>query len=126
MYNGYRLKIDGVILPNSMIAKGSYSAKDDARVVETWTDGYLVEHQIISDNRKARIRFSMIEHDSTNHADFIAYLQKNDDISVEFYNDRTDSYRTANCRLSPLQFSGRSSYGGKLQYNKTAIEFIEN
>ena len=126
MYQGYRLKIDGVVFPNSYIAKGSYSAVDKKRVVETWVDANQVEHEVTTGQAKANIAFSLIEHNSEKHSELMKFFQKDDDIRVEFYNDRTDAYRVANCRLVDISFSHSNTYGGKVQYNSTAINFIEN
>lgn len=126
MYNGYKLKIDGVVFPNNYMAKGTYNAIDKKRVVETWKDANQVEHEITTGTPKANITFSLIEHDSTTHSKMIAYFQKKDDIVVEFYDDGKDAYRTAICRLEAIKWSHRSSYGGKIQYKATAISLIEN
>lgn len=126
MYIGYRLKINNVVLPNSMIAKGTYNAVDAKRVVETWKDANLIEHEITVDQTKAKISFSFREHDSDEHGDFVAFLQDSDDITVEYYSDRYDTYKTVNCRMENVTFSDRSTYGGKIQYNATPVTLIEN
>lgn len=126
MYNGYKLKIDGVVFPNSYIAKGTYYAVNKKRVVEIWKDANQVEHEITAGTPKANISFSLIEHDSTTHSKMIAFFQKEDDIVVEFYDDKKDTYREAICRLEAIKWGHRSSYGGKIQYKATAITLIEN
>lgn len=127
MYNGYRLKINGRIFPNRFIAQGTYSGQDEPRVVEIWKDASHVEHMVTAGPKKANISFSIIEHDSADHAALMDYFQQDDGIEVEFYNDRTDSYRTAICRLKNApKFSHRNTYGGKLQYKPTQISLIEN
>lgn len=126
MYNGYRLKIENVILPNKYIAKGTYNCVEDFRVIDTWVNASLVEEEKRTNTKKATITFSLIEHDSDKHADLIAYLQKSSDVSVEFYSDLTDSYRTANCRLAAVPFVHKNTYGSKIQYEPTAVTIIEN
>ena len=126
MYQGYKLKIDGIVFPNSYIAKGTYNAIDKKRVAETWKDANQIEHEITAGIPKANISFSLIEHDSTSHSEMVAFFQKKDDIVVEFYDDDKDAYRTAICRLDAIKWAHRSSYGGKIQYKATAIAFIEN
>lgn len=126
MYRGYRLKIGNNILPNNMIAKGSFSVIDNDRVVEIWKDANQVEHQITEGTPKANISFSLREHDSTEHASFILYLSILNDVHVEYYDDLTDSYRVATCRIEKPVFAHLNTYGGKIQYAVTPIKIIEN
>lgn len=125
MYLGYRLKIDGTVYPNNRIAKGTYNATDAKRVVEIFVDARKVEHEIVTDDKKATIEFDIIEHDSDDHENLMSPFG-NENVSVEFYNDRTGAYRTAQCRIENIRFGHRNTYGNKLQYGKTHIKLVEN
>lgn len=126
MYNGYMLKIEGTVFPSGCIAKGTFKCQDAERVVETWVDASKVEHEITTGTQKATLSFSIAEHDSDQHAAIVQFLQKKDDIEVEFYSDTADAYRTGRFRLKAIDWNHRSSYGGKIQYGATAVKLVEN
>lgn len=126
MYKGYRMKINGVVFPDNYIAKGSYSCVEKKRVVETWKDANLVEHEISTGIPKATIAFSIAQHLTENHAAIIAFFQQEDNITVEYYSDRTDSYRTANFRLTPIQFAHKFAVGNRVLYEKAKVTLTEN
>lgn len=126
MYQGYRLKINNVTFPDIYISKGSYNCTEDKRVVEVWTDANHVEHEITTGEPKAKITFSIAEHPMEKHSEIIRFFQQDDDITVEFYSDKSDTYRTANCRLKPIKFSHKFASGNRVFYEKAEVNLIEN
>lgn len=126
MYQGYRLKIDSVKFPDIYIQKESYSCIESKRVIETWTDANMVEHEITTGVPKATITFSIAEHPMERHASIIAFFQKENDITVEYFSDRTNSYRTANCRLEPITFAHKHAVGNNVLYAAASVTLIEN
>ena len=59
-YNNYRLIINGITITNDLVQKGSYKAIPTKRVVATWLDANLIEHQDILPTRKMDITFSSL------------------------------------------------------------------
>lgn len=121
-----RLKIDGIEVTSEMIAKGTFSAVENKRVVEIWTDANMIEHEVIADQPKVEIRFELREHSNEDHASFARLFTKHNNINVRYWSDRLNTYRDAVCRMEPIVFTHRSSYGGGIQYDTTPIALIEN
>lgn len=121
-----RIKIDGINVTSEMISKGTYSAVENKRVVEVWTDANMIEHEIIADQPKVEIRFELREHNIEEHSSFVRILRKHDNINVRYWSDRLNDYRDAVCRMEPVVFTHRSSYGGGIQYDTTPVALIEN
>lgn len=126
MYQGYRLKINNVIFPDIYISRGSYSCIEDERVVEIWTDANFVEHKITTGVPKATITFSLAEHPMDKHSEIVQFFQQNDGITIEYYADKRDAYRTATFRLEPITFAHKYSVGNNVLYDITGITLIEN
>lgn len=126
MYQGYRIKINGTVFPNGFIAKGTYQCVEKNRVIETWTDADYVEHKICTGNKKAVISFNIREHNSSEHSQVISFLRDDDNITVEYYSDRTDSYKTGVFRLEDVNFAHITLNGSSIEYGATTIILTEN
>lgn len=125
-YAGYYLKINNTTFPQAYIKKGTYKGTTEKRIVEKWTDAAQVEHVEYSGTKKADITLSLIEHNSDEHGAIAAFFQTVDNISVSYFDDDSNDYRTATCRLEKIQWPRLSSYGGKIQYGSAKIHLIEN
>lgn len=126
MFNGYRLKIEGIEFNDSYVAKGTYSCVNQKRVIETWKDANEVEHEVTAPIKKAVISFDIREHNSIEHANIIPFFQKEDDITIEYYNDLTDEYLTGNFRRSNVQFSHLNLTRENIDYSSASVVFTEN
>lgn len=125
MYANYRLKINGVIYNDSYIAKGSYKCEEARRVVRSWTDANGITHEEYAPTPKATISFAIREHDTNEHPALVTALSDYNDVTVEFYNDRTDSYRSGTFRIETIPFSHRNLEAGGILYNTTQIKLTE-
>lgn len=123
-YNGYRLKIGDTAIPNGYIAKGSYSVVPNQRVVGKWTDGNGVEHTSYYPNPKYVISFALRECDTTESATLFGLFQNNE-LTVNFWDDRTQTYRNGNFTVKISAFSHTNILGGKILYNTTKITLTE-
>lgn len=124
-YLGYRLKINGVTVPENHIARGSYSISANDRVIDEWQDADLVDHVSTINTRQHLINFSFREHDSPEHSVFIGYLSSTQDITVQYYDDLTDSYLTGSFHTDGVNFSHQTIRSGRIWYNETPVELKE-
>ena len=60
-YEGYRIKINEVVIANDMIAKGSYSFKRACRVLDSYYDAAGVLHEEMSPHQSVAISFTIRE-----------------------------------------------------------------
>lgn len=128
MYNGYRIKLNGTIFPNKYIAKGSFKITNQKRVIEIWKDSNQVEHEVTVASTKALITFTIIPRSFAEHQKIMEFtaLRYGGTVTVEYYDDKNDVYKTASCRLENITFSHRNTYGGSLQYDSANVKLIEN
>ena len=125
MYEGYRLKIGNDIFPNRFISKGTYHCTENKRVVGKWVDADLVETEITTGVPKAVISFKIIEHDSGQEHNEILNFFKSEEVTVTYYSDKTDSYRTSVFNISEIDFSHSNAFKSYISYNATPVTLTE-
>lgn len=125
MYQGYRLKINNAEIPNSIIARGTYQIDTEDRIAEQYTDAYGVDHIRMFAKTKTVITFSVREHNSAEHQIISSYFSKRANVSVEFYDDDTDTYKSGLFRIIKNPYSHKNTYGRNIQYNATQIKLEE-
>lgn len=126
MYNGYRIKVNGIIFPNRFISKGTFSFVPSERIVNEWEDADLIKTKYVTENKRAIISFSVIEHESgDDHTEIMDILNVDGVVELEYYNDRSDSYETGEFYMSDITFSHLDTPAGKILYGATPILFEE-
>ena len=126
MYAGYRLKINGVVYPNSNILLGSYSAMEDKRIVEIWKDANQVEHEVTTGTTKAVITFSIRQHSLEEHDDLVEALRPEHDLQIEYWSDLYGEYRTGVFRRDKIRFHDLNTSGGSIQYDAAQVTLTED
>lgn len=123
-YNGYRLVINGITITNDLVQKGSYKATPQKRIVATWEDANLVEHQDVLPTRKMDIQFSLRERSLEEQDSLKGIFATQENISVTYWNDRTCTYELGTFKMEAPEFSHISTVGG-INYAETPIHLIE-
>lgn len=121
-YLGYRLKIDGTILKNRDIAKGTFTLGKNPRVAKRWTDIQGINHEIYFPTSKTTISFSIREHLAVDHISLASYFTSRD-VTVEYYDDNSDSYITRQFKVNDFKWSHSNT--NPLFYNATQITLEE-
>lgn len=94
--------------------------------MRSWKDGNGITHEVYAPTAKASVKFSLREHDSDEHSAIIALFQSDSDYTIEYYDDRSDSYKTGTFALRTMNFSHRNiSRVNGIQYNQTEVVFEE-
>lgn len=124
-YNGYRLKINNIMVPENHIGRGSYSMTVSDRVIDQWTDGDLTEHVSSIGSKRHTIRFTLRQHASDEHATFLAYIAVNKNVSVQYYDDNTDTYQTGQFHFEEVQFAHQTVRSRMIWYDDTEIVLEE-
>lgn len=124
-YAGYRLIINGIPIYSSMVAPGTYQFTNAKRIVSTWTDANLIEHQELLVDRKAEISFSLrvrtlAEQDAMKG---IFALQEN--IPVTYWDDYDCTYKTGTFFMQAPKITHANTKTGEILYNATAINLVE-
>lgn len=124
-YQGYRLKINNVIVPENHISRGSYSISADDRIIDDWQDADLIDHVATINTKKHTINFSFREHDSSEHSIFSGYLASTQNIPVQYYDDLTDTYITGSFHTDGVSFSHETIRSGRIWYDDTPVKLEE-
>lgn len=126
MFNGYRFSINGIPFNDSYIAKGSYSCTREKRVVGSWKDANGIDHEELAPTDRTVITFQIREHNSNEHALIIPFFQAKDNISITYYDDRSDSYKSGQFRCSNIQFAHLNLTRENIDYKTANVIFTEN
>lgn len=124
MYQGYRIKVNGTIIDNMMIKRGTYYAVPTTRVISSYYDAAGGFHEELSPVKKMEIGFTIREHSAEEHAAIIsAFTGRN--VSVEYWNDTTGEYAMGVFRVDDLKASHKNAAGG-IRYKEIPVKLKEN
>lgn len=111
-YEGYRVKVNNIIIPDSMIAKGSYSFQSTSRVIDSYYDATGALHEEKSPHTRAVIKFSIREHSSDEHSNIMAAFLLRENVPVVYWDDATSTYTNAVCKIGDLNIAHLNTIGG--------------
>lgn len=125
MYRGYRVALGGYEVDDTHIVKGSYSAVDNGRIIDQWTDGNQTEHEIVSSYPKYTISFTLREHSAEEHELFTRYVRTRHNFEMTFYDDINDMYVYGKFKMNPVKWNHKNTHGRKINYGPTEITIIQ-
>lgn len=125
MYNGYRIKINGIIVDNNIISRGSYSLQKKKRVLAEYYDANGDRHEETSPREKAEISFTIRERTTKEQSGLSGIWEVCENILVEYWNDKTATYETGLFKMESPVFKHRNTLGGTINYDRTTISLRE-
>ena len=124
-YDGYRLKINGVTVPNTIMTRGSWNASNKQRLIRSFTDANGTLHESYYPHKKVEITFSLREHSVEEHDSFITYFSDHSHVAIEYWDDDSATYMTFDGKISDIEWSHNTAYNDEIRYNPTDIEIVE-
>lgn len=124
MYQGYRIKVNGSIIDNMMIKRGTYYSVPTTRVLSSYYDAAGGYHEELSPAKKMEIGFSIREHSAEEHAAIMSVFTERN-VSVEYWNDTTGEYSVGVFRVDDLKASHKYTAGG-IRYKEIPVKLKEN
>lgn len=124
MYQGYRIKVNGTIIDNMMIVRGTYYAVPTTRVISSYYDAAGNPHEELSPVKKMEIGFTIREHSMEEHLAIMAAFPGRN-VSVEYWNDTTGEYKMGAFRVDDLKASHKHAAGG-IRYKEIPVKLKEN
>lgn len=124
MYKGYRLRVNGAIIENLMIVRGSYKMKPEQRVFASYYDANGTYCEELSPV-KANIQFSIRDRSMEEQA-VIAAAFSSRNVSVEYWNDATMKYDTGTFRVENPTYTHSYAVKDRIRYGQAAIVLKEN
>ncbi|MTK08456.1 MAG: hypothetical protein F8N38_15400 [Hungatella sp.] len=124
-YQGYLLKVNGVIFPNNLIAFGSFSITPNQRQdQDSYRDstGYL--HRNILPHKVTKIEFNTKLLHESDKAELETILQGRDEYALEYWNS---GYQTGTFYSPDLKFDmyDIDKASGDIRYKPVRIAMIE-
>lgn len=129
-YNGYLLKVGGKQIPNKFIQLSTYSITPNQRMessAERDTTGML--HRETCEHTATKIEFNTPYIRGVEVAELNTLLgiagdhQRN--VTVDYFDPETQSYKSADCYMSDVQYSIYSEINNDLLYSPIRYAFIE-
>ena len=126
-YQGYLLKINGIVFPKRLIKIETYNiAPNQKQTIDAYVDGNGYFHQTILPHRRSKIEFETPALKVVDTILINAMFDDNDTAAnIEYYNPKTDSYHTGTAYLPDITYTIVSDHDGIL-YNPIRIAIIEN
>ena len=124
-YSGYRVMIGENIVPNNVIAKGTYQFYKEKRITGTWKNAAQIEKQDVYSKRKTVIQFSIIPMNLTDHEAIKWLFASQENLLVSYWDDYDCEYKTGYFYMERPQMSHSNSQGGSLFYEAIQIKLTE-
>ena len=124
-YAGYRVIVNGTTVYNSMIAPGTYQFSKPKRMVSTWNDANMIEHQELLSNRKVEISFSLRQRTLAEQDAMKGIFALQENIPVTYWDDYDCTYKTGTFYMQAPKITHTNTKTGDILYNPTAINLVE-
>lgn len=125
MYQGYRIKINGKILDNQLIARGSYSILPKQRVIAEYYDQLGVRHEELSPRETVEISFTIREHDLKEHEKIMKLLEVENHVEVEYWDDKKMVYSLGYFKIEKYKMDHGNAFENDIRYKDTPITLRE-
>lgn len=124
-YGGYRIIINGTTVYDGMIFKGSFKATPIKRIVGTWKDANLVDHDEILPTRKMDITFSVRKRTLDEHDAIKGIFALEESVPVTYWDDKTCTYKTGTFKMDAPPFIHDNTKDGTITYGPTQVHLQE-
>lgn len=131
MYQGYLIKVNGEIFPNSMIRADTYTiTPDQITDLDDYTDNDGEFHRNPLERTATKIEFNtptMYERDMGIFYDVLPISPSHEKTSVdlEYYNPNSRSYKQAKVYMPDIQFPILQATDKNIMYGEIRLAFIE-
>ena len=124
-YQGYRVKINGTIIPNVLVASGSYSFNKQPRIAGYWTDSKGEKHMEYHEKMRSIITFSIRERNLEEHESIKDIFNNQKKVNVEYWDDYECVYHTGVFDILGVTINHKKALSTDILYNATQIRLEE-
>lgn len=125
MYEGYRVKINGVEVPNNLIGSGTYHYTKAKKLVRQWKDANGLDHFDYYDTKRATIKFSIRERNLAEQQSITGLFEAQENLTVEYWDDYTCTYKTGLFKMNDPVIKHRKAPGNDIWYQATQFVLEE-
>ncbi len=124
MYQGYRIKINGAIIDNMMIKRGTYYAMPTTHVIDSYYDAAGNLHEEFHPKKKMEIGFTIREHSMEEHVAIMSVFTGRN-VAVEYWNDTTGIYDVGVFRVEDFKTPHKHA-ASRIRYGEVEFVLKEN
>lgn len=134
-YNGYLIKLGGSAgteLPLRFITAASYITKPSQRIVGKSAQAVTgLTRRTVLEHMPVQIEFEAPKMQNSQLAELMALLrgamsdESRKDITIQYYDMETDSYKVANCFLQDINYTIQRIDGNTIHYRPFKVVFVE-
>lgn len=128
-FEGWRIKINGVIFPSKYIHAGSYKITPDQETdIDDYTDNDGVFHRNVLPSKATKIEFNIKPVRLFDFAIIRSILpEARQEVEIEYWNDWTMKYQSGRAYIPDISFEPYEDYPdtNDILYNPTRVAFIE-
>ena len=126
--NGYVIKVNGTVFPNSLLAMGGYKNTPNRRQDKnSYTDGRGTTHRSILPVKRTTIKVKTV--DQLTHGQKViiqAFFPNRDMVTADIWNDETNTYQTMRCYVPDVEYTiTHIDKKGNFYYDAIEFEFID-
>ena len=126
--NGYILKVNSNIFPNSLLAPGGYSNIPDRRQDKnSYTDGRGVTHRNILPVKRTTVKIRTIDNLTYGQKLIVqAFFPSRDKVECEVWNDEQNTYQKITAYVPDVEYTIKHiDKDGNFYYNAVEFELID-
>lgn len=126
--NGYVLKVNGTVFPNSLLSPGGYSVTPDRRQDKnSYTDGRGVTHRNILPVKRTTVKIKTV--DKLTHGQLLivkSFFPNRDKVTCEVWNVERNGYQTITAYVPDVEYSiVHIDKSGNFYYDGVEFELID-
>ncbi len=131
MYQGYLIKVNGKIFPNSMIRAETYTITPNQIIdLDSYTDNNGELHRNPLSHTSTKIEFNMptaYEYQMKNVRDILPLSNPHEKtvVDVEYFNPSDAEYQSMKAYIPDISYSLYFADSVDIIYNETRVAFIE-
>lgn len=123
-YLGYRVIVNGITIPETMMIRESFATTPGERVIYTWVDANQITHEEVSETPKMYVEFTIRRRTLEEHEEILDAFEAFQNVYVTYWDDRSCSYKQGLFKMDPPQFVTYVERD-ELWYAPTAIRLTE-
>lgn len=125
---GYVLKVNGTVFPNSLLAPGGYSVTPNRRQDKgSYTDGKGTTHRSVLPVKRTTVKIKT--KDNLTHGQLLivqSFFPNRDNVTCDVWNSERNAYQTITAYVPDVEYTVKHiDNDGNFYYNAVEFELID-
>lgn len=124
-YQGWRLNINGTVLNDTLVSKGSYTFKKEKRLSGKWVDLNGLTHEDVLASRKVLITFNLRERNLEEQEAIKAIFEHTERVAVTYWDDYACEYNGGTFVMTAPTINHMTIEPNGIVYAATSVKLEE-